>query len=108
MKLKKKLKEVKDWDWDSKEDEWIDKIDISIGESGAYNITYPNGRKVEFNFISVTGGIMPISREMLMQYYTGPTKVTMDFRNSLGSVYAPTPSPGSFALPTPNPIPVLP
>ena len=106
--VKKKLKELKGWDLDANVDELVNKIDISICEDGTYIITYPNGRKVEYYF--AVGPVTTIgpSRDELREYYTGSTDIYINPWDNLGSVYAPTPSPGTFALPAPNLIPALP
>ncbi|MEI3163794.1 MAG: RHS repeat-associated core domain-containing protein [Lachnospirales bacterium] len=106
--VKKKLKELKGWDWDAKEDEWISKIELSICEYGAYIITYPNGRKVEYYVAVGPATTLPPSKDALRDCYTGSTYIYVNPWDNLGSVYAPTPSPGTFALPAPNPVPVLP
>ena len=106
--VKKKLKELKGWDWDANEDEWVNKIDISICEDGTYIITYPNGRKVEYYFAVGPATTIGPSRDALREYYTGSTDIYINPWDNLGSVYAPTPSPGTFALPAPNLVPVLP
>jgi len=43
-KILKSLKDKKGWDWNEKENNWINKCDIYLDAGGLYVITYPNGQ----------------------------------------------------------------
>ena len=104
--MKKKLYEKKRWDWDSKENEWLNKIEIYIkDDSGAYLIVYPNGRQVSYYNVQYYHSIAP-TRDELVEYYTGPISINKSLENSGGVFYFPLPNTVPIPLPAPLPIPV--
>ncbi len=98
--IKKKLKSQEGWDWNQKDKDWLNKIEISADPAGYYFIAYPNGRTVTVykpsNYYS-----MPYypSNQSLRDYYYGSTYIDL----SGGST---TTNPSIPFLPMPNPVPI--
>lgn len=111
-KIKKKLKESYGWDWDEKEENWINKINInckSITDTDVYTIAYPNGRIVTLTVNTSHDSINPITKELLREYYTGETSVSIDIYEYFPVYFPiidtmPIPSPGTMPVGVPLPI----
>ena len=73
--VKKSLKNKKGWDWDLKEKDWLNKIDIKSGIDGdGWIVTYPNNRVVTI-LNPIIMGVPMIApypdRDALVEYYSG-------------------------------------
>lgn len=104
-KIKKYLKENKNWDWDAKEKEWIDKISIELYDDGIYRITYPNGRKVQVKPYAPLGSNYSPSIEELRRYYAGPTEINLNTSFTNDTTIVPLPTTPNAPVNTPIPIP---
>ena len=110
---KKSLKNQKSWDWDAKEKDWLNKIEIGSGIDGdGWIVSYPNGRKVTILnpwTMSVPMQALYPNSAALRQYYTGPTTINPRGSASGGNVpVLPMPIPGSIPIAGPMPVPVFP
>ncbi len=103
-KQKKNLSSQKGWDWDAKEKNWLNKIDIAHTDTGNVIITYPDGKTVT---IILNGQMLiPVSnKELLKKCYIGST--IMD-RKDLANVpvvpitdFAPGLIPAQVPIPAP-------
>ena len=109
--VKKELIKI-GWDWDAKENDWINKIEYGWGEGFETVIYYPNGRIVTYvprplGYLNQTGSPYP-SRNELLEYYTGPTYINKNARNQGTVPILPIPIPVPIPAPMPMPIPILP
>ena len=104
-KIRKKLNNAKGWDWDSKENDWLNKIVIKKTEyeNGGYIVTYPNNREVKIMYMRYSQIQLAPSKEMLIQYYTGPVYIEIDNVTMGGFFYVPAPSPSTAVAPIPAP-----
>ena len=98
--VKKTLKEKYDWDWDQKQKDWLNKIEIQFWDYGV-EILYPNGRTV--TVIPDPRYIYYPSTDELLAYYFGPTTIDLRNGNSNGGYI---PGPGYAPLPEVVPVPV--
>ena len=111
-KQKENLKNKKGWDWDAKENDWVNKIEIRSGIDGdGWIISYPNGRTVTILNPWIMGVPMQApypDRETLRQYYTGPTLINPRGSGTDGTVpVLPMPNPVPVPVPAPMPVPAF-
>ena len=111
-KQKENLKNKKGWDWDAKENDWVNKIEIRSGIDGdGWIISYPNGRTVTILNPWIMGVPMQApypDREALRQYYTGPTLINPRGSGTDGTVpVLPMPNPVPVPVPAPMPVPAF-
>lgn len=97
----KKLKEQTGWDWDTKEKDWLNKIEVEYWDSGYTVIEYPDGREViVYKPVSVYTMLFYPSDQILKEYYFGPTYIDLS-----GGKTNTDPS-GPIILPMPNLVPI--
>ncbi|MDH8677542.1 hypothetical protein QE109_05255 [Fusibacter bizertensis] len=73
-KAKKLLKEKTGWDWDAKEQEWLNKIEINGSELGDYVIVYPDGTEMNTRFFPFSMlAILPTDEVIIKMYAEGGT-----------------------------------
>lgn len=107
----KKLKEQTGWDWDAKDKDWLNKIEMSASPAGYYFISYPDGRMVTV-YKPYTGFSMPYSpsNQNLREHYFEPTYIDLSGgktnTNPSGPIIVPLPNPIPIPVPAPAPMPV--
>jgi hypothetical protein len=106
--VKKELKKQKSWDWDAKEKDWLNKIDISMWDSGDVIIKYPSGRQVTvvpYRPMGLPNSYYRPSTNELREYYTGSTYINKNAGNSSGGTVPVLPMPNTVPIPVPAPVP---
>lgn len=105
-KVLKVLKDKKGWDWNAKENDWINKCDIFLDIGGIYVITYPDGSTgyVPKNSL-LSQGPRPYNYEIVGEYLD----IQENNTTVIPSVYI-TPVPSTVPVPTLSPtlIPAIP
>ena len=98
------MKNKKGWDWNEKEENWINKCDIYLDPSSGFEVIYPDGKagSVPYNMF-LNQGIRPYNYQ-IVDAYLGLTENNVDSNNQ---IYLPLPNTVPAPMPIPTPIPNL-
>lgn len=105
------FRKKKGWDWNGKQNDWLNKIQVRMPDGYTIYVDYPDGTSI---FIPYGNSIFyhtPTNKE-LIEYYSNPP-IPYPTQNSSGDIvpiwFIPNavPTPVTIPTPTPTPAPIL-